>query len=302
MISTIAMPGMHGVQSVFKNLELLGISKNHDISTLNLNELNNIVFFGSWYEAYLPFIRYAKNSGKKVGILWTSSPSETELQLAEIPYIQKVLTLLQRGEIDYIWFLNKDYATIYSDSKGVFYAPPPLPERKKRENIPENKTISIFLPNTLKKNIYAQYLAATYAQKIDNNIKIQSNCINAGNVNNVGWLSPEQYEKALNETCLGLHVSHAESFGYGAYEYFARGIPCLISPTVANHMDFDFDVEILDMVVRNPDSVLETAKSVLYYINIDAEKYMEISDNLYNRMVRLRQYNNKEVIKQLNEF
>lgn len=312
MITTICYNGMPGVSAVFRNMEKLGVSKHLPIENLtDLSQIGNTVIFGAFQPDYMLLLKLLRNESKprNIGFLWTSSPSETELQQVEVPYLNHIINLHQNKQVDFIWFLKPDFLELYNDLLScIFYAPAPVPELKFSNLIKsnQNKQISLFLPSTLKKNIYAQFLAVLAAKKRDTTINIHTSVpIQHPAVTNTGWMNPEIYEREIESTYLAMHVSHAESFGYGAYEFLGRGIPTLISPTLAKN----FNIPDLDwnehkyydlrrgLVVKDPDSVSEMVKKILNLTTAEDLKYYEVlSNTIYKEMSNLREHNNKRLV------
>lgn len=293
---------MPGVQSVFKNLELLGLSKNIVLDNINQIPDDDTIIFGAFHQSYVPFLNIFKAKHQPVGVLWTSSPSETGLQPNEISLLMQVSYLRQKGLIDFIWFLKKDFTEIYNGS-GIFYAPPPIPEYKHVTedwvlNNYQHKFVSLFMPDALKKNWFAQILAAKAARKQDSTINIRTNLpISDPDITSLGWMSPELYENEIKHTYLALHVSHAESFAYGAYQFLARGIPCLISPTIADNFNIEPNSKLYDyLVVANPDSISEISQKILYLTQgKGSNDYKYLSEYIYSEMQKLRIHNNQEI-------
>ncbi len=300
-IITIAHSGMPGVQSVFKNLEQLGISKNIELDNMNqLPDPNDIVIFGSFHQSYISLLNILKAKRQTVGILWTSSVSETQLQSGEISLLMQVIYLRQQGKIDFIWFLKKDFTEVYTGN-GIFHVSVPIPEYKKTEtewSSNQHKFIALFMPDALKKNWFAQILAAKVAKKHDTNIQIRTNLpISDSDITSLGWMEPNLYENEIKHTYLALHVSHAESFAYGAYQFLARGIPCLISPTIADNFHIESNSKLYDyLVVSNPDSISEISNKILYFTQGEgSNNYKFISEYIYSEMQKLRTHNNQEI-------
>lgn len=314
MITTICYNGMPGVSAVFKNMEKLGISKHLLIEDLSNEDLHRIcddtIVFGAFQPNYMMLINIlrSQNPERKIGFLWTSSPSETELQQVEIPYLNHIIGLHNRGQVDFLWFLKPDFLELYDDLPCVFHAPVPVPELPQRtyRPFPDGRLISLLLPNTLKKNIYAQFLAVLAARKKDANITIVTNTgIQHPLVKNKGWMEPRDYKALIEETYLAMHVSHAESFGYGAYEFLGRGIPTLISPTLAKNFgitDIDWNEhKYYDLrralVVKDPDSISEMVEKILNLTTSQDNKYYNVlSNSIYKEMTHLREYNNTKLV------
>jgi glycosyltransferase involved in cell wall biosynthesis len=106
------------------------------------------------------------------------------------------------------------------------------------------------------------------------------------------------YEQEVNNTYLALHISLAESFAYGAYEFLARGVPCLVSPTIARNFNLPL---YNDIVIQNVDSVKEIADRIQYIVESDENYYRKLSDDLYLAMRELKGYNNASIVETFRE-
>ncbi len=319
MLYTICSKYHPGVDTHLRNVEFLGLSKH-----LYIEELSEIpddatsLIFGAWHISYEPVMKFARRKGIKIGYLWTSSPTETELHSiilvqqqhellyqtsiptemnykGEISLLNQILTMKKNDEIDFIWFAKKDFLEAFEDD-GVFFAPHPVQERPKRNFIPERNNISLFLSPAIKKNIYSQYLAFTAVARRIPALHLRTSlplCTSPG-VTVLGWMPQDVYEQEINNTYLALHVSLAESFAYGAYEFLARGVPCLISPTIARNFNLPLHN---DIVIQNVDSVKEIADRIQYMVESDENYYRELSDDLYLAMRELKEHNNASTVK-----
>ena len=309
MITTIAHSGMPGVQSVFKNMEIFGMSHNLPIDQVtSIQDIGNVVIFGAFDPSYLPLMNILRNDGKprNIGFLWTSSPTETELQPGEINFLQYILGMKARGQIDFLWFLKPDYLEMYGIIHDVFAAPAPCPEYKFRDPPKiEKKQLSLFMPTTLKKNSFAQHLAASsFAMKNPGRVIVKSNSIyRFPNIISTGWMSDEMYEKKLRMTDVAMHVSLAESFAYGAYKFLARGTPCLISPSIQSNLEiFNSRLDKL-LVVKDSDSLIEMGMCLQNLFNFSHEEYKDLCQLIYDEMSAFRIRNNqrlKEVFEEQN--
>jgi len=306
-ITTICHSGMPGVQSVFKNMEALGMSHNLPIDQVtSIQDIGNVVIFGAFDQSYLPLMNILRNDGRprNIGFLWTSSPTETELQPGEINFLHYILGMKVRGEIDFIWFLKPDYLEMYGSIHDVFTAPAPCAKYKFREPLKsETKQLSLFMPNTLKKNSFAQHLAASsFAMKNPGRVIVKSNgAYKFPNIINTGWMSDDMYEKELNFTDVAMHVSLAESFAYGAYKFLARGTPCLISPSIQSNLEiFNSRLDKI-LVVRDSDSLIEMSMKLHNLFNFSHEDYKVLCQLIFDEMSAFREYNNKRLKKVFEE-
>ncbi len=308
MITTIAHSGMPGVQSVFKNMEALGMSKNLPIDQItSLQDIGNVVIFGAFDTSYLPLMNILRNDGqpRNIGFIWTSSPTETELQPGEINFLHYILRMKIQGQIDFLWFLKPDYLEMYGEIHDVFYAPAPCPEYKFR-NPPdvETKQLSLFMPAALKKNAFAQHLAASsLALNNPGKIIVKSNngAYKLPGITNIGWMSDEMYEKELNFTDIAMHVSLAESFAYGAYKFLARGIPCLISPSIGRNLEvYNSRLKNL-LVVKDSDSLIEMGIRLQNLFNFSHGDYKVLCQLIYDEMSAFRTCNNQRLKKVFEE-
>lgn len=318
MLYTICSKYHPGVDTHLRNVGLLGLSKH-----LYIEELSEIpddatsLIFGAWHISYEPVMKFARKKGIKIGYLWTSSPTETELHSivlvqhqhellyqasipmeinhkGEISLLNQILTMKKNDEIDFIWFAKKDFLEAFEDD-GFFFAPHPVQERQKRDFVPERNNISLFLSPAIKKNIYSQYLAFTAVARRIPALHLRTSLPfhSSPNVTILGWMPQTVYETEINNTYLALHISLAESFAYGAYEFLARGIPCLISPTIARNFNLPLHN---DIVIQNVDSVKEIADRIQYMVESDENYYRELSNDLYLAMRELKEHNNASIV------
>jgi len=319
MLYTICSKYHPGVDTHLRNVEFLGLSRHLYIE--DLSEIPNdatSVIFGAWHISYEPVIKFAKRKGIKIGYLWTSSPTETELHSiilhqrqhellylasnpaemnhkGEISLLNQILAMKKNNEIDFIWFAKRDFLAAFEDD-GIFHAPHPVQDRPQRKSIPDRNNISLFLSPAIKKNIYSQYLAFIAARRRIQGLHLRTSLPlqSSPSVTALGWMPQEAYEREINNTYLALHVSLAESFAYGAYEFLARGIPCLVSPTIARNLNLPSQI---DIVVQNIDSVKEIADRIQYIVELDEEYYKGLSETLYKYMRELKEHNNASLVK-----
>ncbi len=318
MLYTICSKYHPGVDTHLRNVGALGLSKH-----LYIEELSEIpddatsLIFGAWHISYEPVMKFARRKGIKIGYLWTSSPTETELHSimlvqhqhellyqasipmemnhkGEISLLNQILAMKKNDEIDFIWFAKKDFLEAFEDD-GVFFAPHPVQERPERTFVPEKNNISLFLSPAIKKNIYSQYLAFTAVKRRIPALHLRTSLPfrSTPDVTVMGWMPQAVYEKEINNTYLALHISLAESFAYGAYEFLARGVPCLISPTIARNFNLPLHN---DIVIRNVDSVKEIADRIQYMVESDENYYRELSNDLYIAMKKLKERNNASIM------
>ena len=188
MLYTICSKYHPGVDSHLRNVEFLGLSRH-----LYIEELSEIpddataVIFGAWHISYEPVLKFARRKGIKIGYLWTSSPTETELHSiilhqhkhellyqassptesglkGEISLLNQILAMKQSNKINFIWFAKEDFLAAFEED-GIFFAPHPVQERPRRVSVPDRNNISLFLSPAIKKNIYSQYLAFIAARR-----------------------------------------------------------------------------------------------------------------------------------------
>jgi len=308
MITTIAHSGMPGVQSVFKNMEALGMSENLPLDQINnIKDIGNVVIFGAFDQSYLPIIRMLRNHSplRNIGFLWTSSPTETELQPGEINFLNYILRMKIQEQIDFLWFLKPDYLEMYGGIHDVFCAPAPCLEYNFRNPLRvEPKQLSLFMPATLKKNAFAQHLAASaFALNNPGKVIVKSNngAYKLPGIISTGWMSDEMYEKELNFTDIAMHVSLAESFAYGAYKFLARGTPCLISPSIQRNLEvYNSRLENL-LVVRDSDSLREMGIKLHNLFNFSHEDYKVLCQLIFDEMSAFRKCNNQRLKKVFEE-
>lgn len=319
MLYTVCSKYHPGVDTHLRNVESLGLSKHLYIEDLSEipGDITTIIF-GAWHISYKPVLKFAKRRGIKIGFLWTSSPTETELHSiiisqhqhemlyqsssptetgmqGEISLLNRIIAMKQNNEIDFIWFAKKDFLAAFGDD-GIFYAPHPVHDRTKRTSIPDKNNISLFSSPAIKKNTFSQYLAFIAVRRRIPTLHLKTNLSfkPMTYITALGWMPQDIYEQEINNTYVALHVSLAESFAYGAYEFLGRGIPCLVSPTIARNFNLPLQA---DIVIHNVDSVKEIADRIQYIVESDEEYYKKLSDTICQAMRKLKEHNNTSLIK-----
>lgn len=243
------------------------------------------VIVGGWHESYENIIK----RHKKTSILFCSSLGQVE-QSGETKIMDTVVKLAEKQEIEMLLVGSKDlYLVLKTLLKNVTYFPYPVFDkeikqwqyRKKYSN-----TIGFFVPFHPRKNIlnqvYASMLVSRFSEvkdvalmtnlpglKTTKNLKIE----------NTGWMNRKAYLNTIRRVKVGLHVTHTESFGQQPLEYMLSGTPVILSACVGFNLEIPED--IADLIVWNPDSVIEISQKINDVLSLDEDSYKLLSQKVH---------------------
>ena len=192
----------------------------------------DLYILGAYHPVYQAQILGAL-AGQRVGVCWTSSAAEMELNApVEFDYLQKVLA---DPRIAFVWFGDPGLAQVF-DQKAWYYPYPldfrPQPPADKRD------VLTLFCPDKPSKNIFTQLLAVAIIQQKRPELVLHTNVGDLRglekrlNVVQHPWLPRPEYDQLLAAARLNLAVSHAETMCYQAAEAVMLGTPSLMSPAV----------------------------------------------------------------------
>lgn len=221
-----------GVSRVLKESEKVGMLKfcpiGGDRVAIPPADVYILGAYHPFYDQLLPHL------DGKIGVLWTSSAGEMQLEPVEQDYLHR---LLVDPRIDFIWFGDPGLAAVFKD-KG-FYSPYPMSLDVQRPDVPKQDIVTLFCPTTAKKNILTQILAVALVQRevdvtlhvnfgIDPALKAATGL----RVVEHGWLERGEYVRLLASSRANLAVSLAETFCYAAAESVLMGTPCVLSSAI----------------------------------------------------------------------
>lgn len=248
-----------GVSRVFEEAEKLGLLE--FIQPTQGNRIwiptADVYIFGAWHPIYDNAIKAL--SGSRVGVLWTSSVGELGFESVEQDYLQRIIS---DDRIEFVWFGDRSLAEVYS--KG-FYIPYPM-QVKNVKLQPKENIVTLFCPNTAKKNILNQLYAIALLQRESSLILHTNVPIEARFAKDIGlkyvqhqWLERDVYDKIIASSKLNFAVSWAETNNYQVAEAVLLGTVSIGTATIP--------FLPADMCVWNPNSplgILELAIRLLY--------------------------------------
>ena len=291
---TIAPKNYVGVQSVFHNLERIGLSKNVYLDDLILPIEDNVLL-GGWHDTYPMIIKHVPKH-LTYSFLWTSSIYEAEV-MGEMDYLYHIVN---NTKPSFVWCGKKSVSEFLNAMMpdidiNIVHYPYPLYDTH-LSNIKKRRNCGLFCPPTPKKN-----LSTNVAGWIISNKKKKSKLFtNLPNIRGhdivyVPWMSNDEYDTLIRTLKIGLQVDISSSFNYVAYDFLIRGIPCLISPSIANNMKLDID----DIIVRDIDDAIELSDKILNIMSLSKDEYAILSSKCKDSAVDLHNLN-KEIL--LNEI
>jgi len=212
---------------------------------------------GAWHKSYSQLLKELPENSR-IGILWTSSAGEMDLEQVEISYLAKII---DNERIDCVLFSTEALANSFK--KGVFFPYPiviRIPLTKKQE---KQEIITLFCPPTFKKNVLNQLLAVKELQKT-REIKLHTNLLPYKkimkwlglNFELHNWLPEKEYYSLLSRSKCNLGVSWAESFNYQVLEAALCNTFSVVSPSVWWYPE-------KDLMVLNPNNPLEILQKML---------------------------------------
>ena len=179
-----------------------------------------------------------RRDGAKVGVMWTSSVGEMDMEPVERDYLREV-----EGDqrIDFIWFGDTSLARLYP--KKGFYAPYPFdvghfPYLEWGHAVEKEEVVTLFCPSGLKKNILNQLMAVKLAQRsksfvLHTNVQGYDDILSELDHVHHPWMADEAYYRnLLTSAKVNLAVSWCETFNYQVAECGLLGTTSLVSPTI----------------------------------------------------------------------
>lgn len=204
--------------------------------------------------AWHPVYEQLLGLGGRIGVCWTSSGGEMDLEPVEREWLTRVLA---DPRISFVWFGDPSLAQVYPE-KG-FYAPYPMyVDEVSSPQVEKRDIATLFCPTGPKKNILNQLLAMRLAQRerrltLHTNVQGYDRELAALDCVRHGWLPQAEHQALIASARVNLACSWAETFHYGAAEAALLGTPSVVSTTVP----------IPGRVVANPNSPRDIADAIL---------------------------------------
>lgn len=195
----------------------------------------------------------------KIGVLWTSSGGEMDLEPVEQEYLKR---LNEDPRISFIWFGDPSLAQVYP--KKGFYAPYPMDVDgyvNVNPHVEKKDIATLFCPTGPKKNILNQLLAMKLVQgsrklTLHTNIHGYDNILEDMDHVCYEWLLDMEYRELLASAKINLACSWSETFNYNVAEAALLGTVSVISSTIP----------LPGMIVRNPNSPIHIAEQILHCV------------------------------------
>ena len=158
----------------------------------------DIVMLGAWSPSYSSLIESLHF--ERLGVLWTSSAGEMGFESYEQ---QALRAILENPKISFVWFGDKSLARLFPE-KG-FWAPYPLDIPSPLPAVlPKSDIMTLFCPDTAKKNTFNQLVAAVFLQRklgflrLETNIGIPEVIRSELRCRQHGWLPEDKYKSILS--------------------------------------------------------------------------------------------------------
>lgn len=231
---------------------------------------------GAWHPAYSHIIDQLPG---RAGVLWTSSSGEVGLEPVEQEYLRKILS---DKRISFVWFGDPGLAAVYSE-RG-FWAQYPLNMCMVEPRKTKSPHVTLYQPQTLKKNLLNQLLGVALAQKARPDITLYTNveipAVAAevmGSRVATGWLSRDRLDSLIAGALANMCVSWAETFSYQTAEATMLGTPTLASQAVrwapplwqvADPNDpEEIAASLLALIDRNAEALADWRSSLERYVD-----------------------------------
>jgi len=206
----------------------------------------------AWHPAYQPLL--GLSTGSKLGVLWSSSGGEMDMEPIEQEYLTR---LLDDPRISFIWFGDPALAQVYPE-KG-FYAPYPFDvDKVNLPNVEKKDIAMLFCPTGPKKNILNQLLAMRLVQrkrKLTLYTNVQGYDVILRDLDCVRheWLPDVEYRSLLASARVNLACSWCETFNYNVAEAGLLGTVSVTSSTIP----------LSGLAVKYPNSPVMIAEKIL---------------------------------------
>lgn len=229
---------------------------------------NDILLLGAWHPEYWKLLdKY--NCGAY--ITSTIGQMEFSWEQVELHQLDAIRELYKAEKLKFALVGWRDVLWTFNKRERVFYCPYPfyfkdIEEIKTKDKFP--KSVGIYLPNSPRKNLMNQYLAAKACST-----EIYTN-LNFGdkNIHYTGWLERTTYLNLLSRLTTTLHCTYTESFSYAAAESLVAGTIPIVSFQVAQNLG----LANATYVCPQCDSIAEIAMPIRRLFSIENKNYQEI--------------------------
>lgn len=272
------------------------------------------VIFGAFSAAYRDLIFGLPN---KKGICWTSSGGEIEAstQGIEIVQLDRILTWLDNGAIDFVAFTDPYVAEVFKRD-DTFWMPCPLaPSLVEPKDVDKVNGIGLFCPAKINKNIFNNLLAVKHVQK-KRDVKLYTNLRGFTKaINMLGietevydWIPAMEYHKLLVSMKVNLATDWSGTYwNYQAMEAALLGVPSVVNITASSYYPLTDAFSIVSdrimcdslsgLMVANPDSPIEIARAIEFALD-----HPELSTLVREKAIESAKRANLEVEKVLSEI
>ena len=217
----------------------------------------DVYLLAAWHSVYSQLL----GLNGKIGVLWTSSVGEMDLEPVEQVYLMQII---RDPRISFIWFGDANLAEVYPE-KG-FYAPYPLEvDGVSLPEVEKSDIATLFCPAGPKKNLLNQILAMKIVQRemkltLHTNVEGYDLYLGERELDCVrhSWLPTEEYKHLLASAKVNLACSWCETFNYNVAEAALLGTTSVVSPTVP----------LPGTKVDNPNSPLQIAAAIMSVVRI----------------------------------
>lgn len=276
----------HGVEEAFNNLKAVYPGK---VAIMQVDEFTGAaevlsrigevspetVTLGAWIQNYRSIIGAITDKFPKIKITvsWFSNFSQMEFTRNELPALATVRGMIKEGFIDELWMSSEeDAAALAVTDKSVKFFPcpfdPSVVSGITYTNVPGITRVSLFCTPGPRKNLSNQLVACAAVPGIElhlNGLSTRpefSDLLSGTGIRYVehGWMSKDEYRRAISSMDVGLQVTYAETFNYVALEHMLHGTPVVASrmvPVVA------WDKSLESLIVDRVDSSSEIAEKVI---------------------------------------
>lgn len=262
-------------------------------------EFSSINMLAAWTPAYENIVEAIYQRNLKVGILWTSSVGEMDLEPIEKQYLRKIL---DDPRINFVWFGDKTLAQLFPE-KG-FHLPYPFytsnSEYSKDKLVKlQNKTkggICFFGPQTKKKNILNSLIAVKLVPNNvyhvlyshiplhtdDTKLLRIDHAISMARVE-MPWMDNAQYFDLIRNCRVNLAPSWCETFNYQVAESNLLGTPSIVSPTIS----------LPGVNIVNPNDAISIGIILTGMLELNDEDYNSLQEQVYSETVKQLDDNNE---------
>lgn len=209
---------------------------------------------------------------KSIGVLWTSSTGELDLEPIEQQQLQ---TIVYEPKVDFVWFGDELLGRIW---KKGFYVSYPIKVDFQAPVKSKANIITLWCPRTKKKNILNQLMAVSLLQKeqdivLHTNVDTEVLKLDLNTQKYDSWLERAELHTLIASARVNLAVSWAETFNYQVAEATMLGTPSVVSRALPW-------VSIVN--TTNPSDPQEIADAIRYALN-SPELCLESLRNDLNR-------------------